>query len=82
MMLAVWDGIDDPFQAAEYFVAPTRDYLREHDLHLTPRVEGYLQKYARFSRGGSFSQGIAASRGHIPCDGGADVNSDSFEVQP
>jgi len=75
------DGFPDPFAPIAYFIVPTRDYLRAHNLALSSVMLRELERNARFAPDGSFWQGIAASRDHIPCDSGADGARKSFGVQ-
>lgn len=73
---------EDPYLAVAYFIAPTRGYLREHNLTFPPRAQHYLEKYARFSPGGSRWQGMMAARGNIPCDSDVEMIRKRFQVRP
>jgi hypothetical protein len=75
------DSLPDPFAPVAYFIAPTRDYLRAHDLSLSPVMLHELERDARFAPNGSFWQGIAALPDHIPCASGADARRKSFGVR-
>lgn len=79
ILLAYAQVGEDPFLAVAYFTAPTRDYLRKHNLSFTPRTQHYLRRYVDFSPDGSLWQGIAASRGHIPCGPSGNVAPDPGE---
>jgi hypothetical protein len=75
------DSLPDEFAAISYFIAPTRDYLQERHLSLSPVMQRQLERDARFSPDGTFWHDIAALRDHIPCDSGADGTRKSFGVR-
>jgi len=79
MLMHYGNGGEDPYLAVAYFIAPTRGYLREHNLSFPPRAQHYLQRYARFSPSGSSWQRVMATRDYIPCAPDGDATSSPGE---
>jgi hypothetical protein len=73
---------EDPYLAVAYFVAPTRNYLRDDNLNFTPGVRHYLEKYEGFSPDGGLWRGMMARRSNIPCEGDVNVNRKNFRMRP
>jgi len=74
-------GFPDPSAPIAYFIAPTRGYLREHGLALSPSMLHQLERNARMAPDGSFWREIAALPDHVPCDSRASGTWKSFGVQ-
>lgn len=82
IFLAYANVYQDPFVDIAHFVAPTRNYLRDHHLILSPLMQRELERGARFSSNDSFLGGrLGTFHVRIPCDSDEDATRKNFRVR-
>ena len=79
IFLAYANVYQDPFVDIAYFVGPTRNFLQEHNLILSPLMQRELERDARFSPNDSFLGGsLGTFHVRIPCDNDEGATGKSF----
>jgi hypothetical protein len=79
IFLAYANVYQDPFVDIAYFVGPTRNYLKEHNLILSPLMQRELERGARLSPNDGFLGGsLGTFHVRIPCDNDDDATGKSF----
>jgi len=82
IFMAYANVYEDPFADIAYFVGPTRDYLDQHNLILSPSMQRELERSARFSPNDSFLAGsLGTFHVRILCDSDEDTSGKNFRMR-